>query len=267
MMKKTAGTLALAAALTGSLLVPALAAETTPAITLNGAALDLSGLPAAQGIPMRLVAEADHGSASWFSDDNTGFFYLSGVRIEVSFQDGSVTVDGTPAEGTSALVKDGVTFLPVSFLEELEGFSVTQGEDGSLSITTPNNDPLVKLAYEITDAGNVGYGMTANAEVLDTHSIRSDSFTEVFGFFPMMTSPDTVIVGKLADGKEEQARTDLEAYRKQQEDTFSWYLAQNLPKVQDARTVVKDGYILFVIAENADAAVAAFESGIASLGK
>ena len=121
MMKKTAGTLALAAALTGSLLVPALAAETTPAITVNGAALDLSGLPAAQGIPMRLVAEADHGSASWFSDDNTGFFYLSGVRIEVSFQDGSVTVDGTPAEGTSALVKDGVTFLPVSFLEELEG--------------------------------------------------------------------------------------------------------------------------------------------------
>ena len=56
-----------------------------------------------------------------------------------------------------------------------------------------------------------------------------------------------------------------QAYRQQQEDTFSWYLSQNLPKVQDARTVVKDGYLLFVIAENADEAVAAFENGLAGL--
>ena len=81
----------------------------------------------------------------------------------------------------------------------------------------------------------------------------------------MITSPDTIIIGKLAEGKEAQAKADLEAYRQQQEDTFSWYLSHNLPKVQDARTVVKDGYLLFVIAENADEAVAAFENGLAGL--
>ena len=56
----------------------------------------------------------------------------------------------------------------------------------------------------------------------------------------------------------------LEAYRQSQEDTFSWYLSQNLPKVQNARTVVDGDYILFVIGENPDAAEEAFHTFVAA---
>lgn len=261
---KQLGTFALAAALTGSLLTPALAAGYATSITVNGTALDTSALPEAQGLPLRLVAEADHGSASWFAEENSSSFYFSKHRVEVSFQDGSITVDDNLVEDAVAQVVDGVTFVPTTVLDGLDGITLEETEAG-VSITTPNNSPLVKLAYEVADAGGVGYGMAVDAESLDTYGVHSDSFTEAAGFFPMITSPDTIIIGKLAEGKEEQAKADLEAYRQQQEDTFSWYLSQNLPKVQDARTVVKDGYFLFVIAENADEAVAAFESGLAGL--
>ena len=83
----------------------------------------------------------------------------------------------------------------------------------------------------------------------------------------MITSPDTVIIGKLADGADEKAVTDaLEAYRKSQEDTFSWYLSQHLPKVQDARTVIEDGYVFFFIGENADQAEQMFRDFVAAQG-
>ena len=52
----------------------------------------------------------------------------------------------------------------------------------------------------------------------------------------------------------------LEAHRQSQHDTFSWYLAQNLPKVEDARILVEDGYVFYLIAENADAGEAAFHA-------
>ena len=38
------------------------------------------------------------------------------------------------------------------------------------------------------------------------------------------------------------------------------YLAQNLPKVEDARILVEDGYVFYLIAENADAGEAAFHA-------
>lgn len=273
-MKKL-GTLVLTAALAGSLLTPALASQPAPVIapaaypavlSVNGTELDTSALPAGRGLPLRLIAEADHGSAMWFEEENTGSFYLDGCYITVNFADGSVTRNDELLEGITAQVVEGVTFLPAEVFAGLEGYSVdTKGEDGRIRITTPNNDPLVRLAYAVADAGGVGYGMKLDEETLSAYGIDSAAFAQVTGFFPMMVSPDTVVVGKLAQGGEETARAGLDAYRQQQEDTFSWYLSQNLPKVQDARTVVKDGYLLFVIAGDADAAVAAFESGVDAL--
>lgn len=59
---------------------------------------------------------------------------------------------------------------------------------------------------------------------------------EAVAFFPMITSPDTLILGKLAeDADVEAVKAAFETYRQNQEDTFSWYLSQNLPKVQNAR--------------------------------
>ena len=100
----------------------------------------------------------------------------------------------------------------------------------------------------------------------ETYGLPADAFEQAVGFFPMMVSPDTLVLGKLAEGADTQAvKTALETYRQSQEDTFSWYLPQNLPKVQDARLLVQDGYVLFLIAENADAGEAAFTAALAAL--
>ena len=275
-MMKRIGAVALTAAVAGTLVLTALAQEpetavptapdgTGAAITVNGTALDLTGLPAGwEGLPMRLIAESDHGSASWFPEENLSSFSIAGAYIQVSFADGTVTVDDALLEGVTAQVVDGVTFLPASVFDGLEGFSVTS-EGGSVAITTPNGAPLVQLAYAVADAANVGYGMSVDAEALTAYGIDGSNFEEVAGFFPMITSPDTVIVGKVAEGKLDALTEQLDAYRQQQYDTFSWYLSQNLPKVEDARTVTSGDYILFLIGENADAGVAAFESGVEAL--
>lgn len=272
---KRIGALALATALAGTITGTALADEplliapnpnASAAITVNGTALDTSSIPAVEGLPMRLVAEADHGSASWFQEENSGAFYFSDQIIEVSFADGSVKVNDQPVEGVTAQVVSGVTFLPVSVLEGLEGITVEEGENG-LTITTPNSDPLVQLAYTVADAANVAYGMKADPESLSMYGIDGSNFETVAGFFPMITSPDTVLIGKVADGKLDTLTQQLEAYRQQQYDTFSWYLAQNLPKVENAKTVTSGEYVLFVIGEDPDAAVEAFEAGVAALAE
>lgn len=279
-MKKL-GSLALAAALAGSLAVPALAAETpvlisapvdyATQITLNGEAVDTAGIPAASSdtmLPLRLLAEADHGSAYWDEENNESWFYFGDSRITVKFADNSVWVDDEQVK-SQAYVTGGVTFVEAGVLEMLEGYTVEQAEDGSsVTITTPNNDPMVKLAYQIQDACSMAFGMQADEQTLtDAYGIPTGSFEQVVAFFPMITSPDTVIIGKLAEGADEEAiKAALETYRQGQEDTFSWYLSQNLPKVQDARLVVQNGYLLFLIADNADAGVEAFTAFVEAQG-
>ena len=276
---KRIGTFALTLALAGTLTLPALAEEPelliapsptaySTAIFVNGQELDVSKTPVAKGVPMRLVAEADHGSANWYEEEGTGAFYLDGNVITVTFATGAVDVNGTVLEGVSAEVVDGVTFLPADVLGGLEGYGVNLNPEldvNRIDITTPNGAPLVKLAYEIIEASDMSRGMKASADELENYGITAANFTEVVGFFPMMTSPDTVVIGKVAEGKLDAVKAELETYRKAQEDTFSWYLAQNLPKVQDARVEVAGDYILFLIAGDADKGVELFQTGVKDL--
>lgn len=283
-MKKLT-TLALTAALAGTLALPALAAEPihpilaqtgySTQITLNGEVLDTTELPGVPNalLPLRALAEADHGSAYWDQENNEGWFTFGDNRITVSFTDNSVSVNDQAVEVSDVEVIAGVTFVTGDVFDGLEGYQVEwqegQGDgDNQVSITTPNNDPMVKLTYEIMDESGMAYGMRADdATLTEAYQIPVDQFEQVIAFFPMITSPDTVVVGKLAEGADVEAvKTALEAYRQSQEDTFSWYLSQNLPKVQDARVVISGDYLLFLIAENADAGVAAFEAGVAELG-
>ena len=276
-MKKL-GTAALALALTGALALPAFAAEETPvlisakvdyttAITLNGETLDTVGIPAASDsmLPLRLLAEADHGSAYWDESSNESWFTFGENRITVRFADNTITVNDVPVN-TTAEVHNGVTYVPASVFSGMDGFTVTSDAD-AVTITTPNNDPMVKLAYSIMENSEM-FGSRAYEDTLaDAYKIPVDQFEQIVAFFPMITSPDTVIVGKLAEGADEKAVTDaLEAYRQSQEDTFSWYLSQHLPKVQDARTVVEHGYVLFFIGENADQAEQMFRDFVAAQG-
>ena len=283
-MKKIAS-LALTAALAGSLAVPALAAETpvlisapvdfATQITLNGEAVDTAGIPAAaEGLlPMRLLAEADHGSAYWDEENNEGWFYFGDNRVVIKFADNSVTVNDVAVDVDAVDVIAGVTYMSADVFEGWEGYTVAWGDptaEGfqSVSITTPNNDPAVKLAYEIQELCSMGFGMQADEQTLtDAYGVPAGSFEQVTSFFPMITSPDTVIIGKLAEGADQAAvEAALETYRQGQEDTFSWYLTQNLPKVQDARLVVENGWLLFLIADNADAGVEAFQAFVEAQG-
>ena len=113
----------------------------------------------------------------------------------------------------------------------------------------------------------MGYGMTTDAQgMAETYGLPADAFEQAVGFFPMMVSPDTLVLGKLAEGPDPQAVTTArETDPQSQEDTFSWSLPPKLPTVQDARLLVQDGYVLFLIAENADAGEAAFTAALAAL--
>ena len=271
-MKKI-GTLALTLALAGSLTVPALAAETPAAdaadtytVILNGETLDLSGVPGdIHALPMRLVAEADHGSAYWDEENNESWFYFGDNRITVSFTDNSVTVNDEPVIDIKAEVIDGTTFLPADIFDHMEGYSaVNGGEAGAITvtITTPNNDPMVKAAYQIMEDSGMAYAMrTEGSEAEQAFQLPEGSFEQVIAFTSMNTTPDTLVIGKLAEGADEEAvKAALDAHRQAQHDTFSWYLSQNLPKVEDARILVENGYAFYLIAENADAGEAAFHA-------
>lgn len=274
-MKKI-GTLALTLALAGSLTVPALAAEETAvpisagtgygtALVLNGETLDLTGIPGVEGgtlLPLRLLAEADHGSAYWDEENNESWFYFGDNRITVKFADNSVWVDDEQVK-SQAYVTGGVTFVEAGVLEMLEGYTAEQAENGSsITITTPNNDPMVKAAYQIMEDSGMAYAMrTEGSEAEQAFQLPEGSFEQVIAFTSMNTTPDTLVIGKLAEGADEEAvKAALEAHRQAQHDTFSWYLSQNLPKVEDARILVENGYAFYLIAENADAGEAAFHA-------
>lgn len=282
-MKKFAA-LTLSLALGASLAAPAMAVEAdivpisapdtgyATSITLNGETLDITGIPAAKEgyLPMRLVAEGDHGSAQWYQEESYSAFYLDGAYVTVRFNDWSIQVgEETVADVTAQLI-DGVTFIPTSVLANVEGYTVATGEDGSVTITTPNNDPLIQLGYDIIDSTELGCRMKTDAKAwLENYSLDyGKSFESATLFVGMNITPDTLFMGKLAQGADEAAvKAALEAYRKSQEDTFSWYLSQNLPKVQDARTIVEGGYVLFLIGDNADQGVELFRTFVAGQSK
>lgn len=275
-MKKVLAT-GLAAAMTLSLGTAALAADEpsliatadtgyAASITVNGEALDLTGIPAGDGIPMRAFVEADGGSATWYPEENSGSFYLEGSSLSVDFATGTITVEQDMIfEG--AVVVDGVTFVPAEAVEAMSGVTVAESENG-WEITTPSSDPMVKLAREIMEVSGIGMGMKGDpVNFEEYYGIDPTNFTQVVGYFPMMTSPDTIIIGQMVEGKEDAIREDLETYRQNQEDTFSWYLTQNLPKVENAQVVVEGEYILFLIAEDAQAGVEAFQAGVETLAQ
>lgn len=278
MKRNKLAALGLSAALAASLAVPALAADNglliSPnpnayphAITVNGEALDTLGLPNVDGLPIRLVAEADHGSASWFAEENSAGMNLSAGYFTIDFSDGSVSQRDEKVEGVTATVVDGVTFLPVSFFQSLDGFTVTVDEaSGAVDVVTPNNDPMVKLLYTLAETGEV-FGMKHDATSLENFGFTADCFQDgqACGFSGFNTTPNSIFLIKVADGKLDAVKETAEAYRQAQEDTFSWYLSHNLPKVQDARFETEGDYFLFFIGENADAAVEQFHAAAKEL--
>lgn len=226
-------------------------------------------------VPLRAIAQADHGSASWYKEENQSFFSFSGAFIVTDFNDMSVSVDDEKVEGAQAILMGGVTYIPVSVLESIEGVTVTDNSaDGveSYEISTPNGTPLMKLAYSMMDAAGIYGGMQSTPEELEqywgeAYGFKAEFVTEGVVFTGMMTTPDTLGVGKVAEGQEEALAAAFEAYRKQQEETFSWYLSQNLPKVENAKFVTEGEWFLFVIGETADEAVEQFRASVQAMNE
>lgn len=244
---------------------------------LNDEQLDASAIPAVSGnlLPMRLLAEADGGMAEWYPDDNEGYFSFADASIVVSFADNSVMVDFEPVEGVTATVVDGVTFLPAELLNTLEGVEVDLNLEldvDRIDVTTPNGTPIMKMANAIMEAGGMGRGMKCTpAEMEESYGealgFQADYMAEGVIFLPMMISPDTLAIGKANQGKTDAIKESFELFRQNQEDTFTWYLSQNLPKVQNAKFVTSGDWFMFLIAENADEAVAAFETAVAGMAQ
>ena len=229
----------------------------------------LSEIPDAPAgyLPLRAIIQADYGSAYWNKEDSTSSFYLRNDHIVTDFNDMSIKLNDEVVKG-QALLLEGVTYVPSTVLNLLEGVTVTDNSaDGveSYEIATPNGAPLVKLAHKLLETADMGMGMQATVEELvsfygEAHGFKAEYMTDGIAFLPMMTSPDTLVLGKLTSGNEEALKACFESYRKQQEDTFSWYLSQNLPKVQNAKFVTEGDWFLFIIGENADAAVELFHA-------
>ena len=130
----------------------------------------------------------------------------------------------------------------------------------------------MKLANAIRETAEMGMSMKQTAAELEevwseTHGFKAEYVTEGVFFLGMMTTPDTLALGKVAEGKEEDLKAALESYRKSQEETFSWYLSQNLPKVENAQFVTEGEWFMFIIAENAEAAVEQFKTAVAEMDK
>ena len=278
-MKKIAA-LALTAALAGSLAVPALAAEApvlisapvdgyTTQITLNGETVDSAGIPAASAdtmLPLRLVAESDHGSAYWDEENNEGWFYFGDNRIVVKFADNSVWINDEQVKST-AYVTAGVTFVESGVLAMLEGYTVewadpTAGGFQAVSVTTPNNDPMVKLAYEIQETCSMAFGMKADEQTLtDAYGIPAGSFEQVVAFFPMITSPDTLVVGKLADGADVDAVKEiLQARVDAQVEGGAWYPSAIDVWQNNSRIVSNGSYVMLIVHPDCDAIVSDFNA-------
>lgn len=229
----------------------------------------LSEIPDAPAgyLPLRAIIQADYGSAYWNKEDSTSSFYLRNDHIVTDFNDMSIKLNDEVVKG-QALLLEGVTYVPSTVLNLLEGVTVTDNSaDGveSYEIATPNGAPLVKLAHKLLETADMGMGMQATVEELvsfygEAHGFKAEYMTDGIAFLPMMTSPDTLVLGKLTSGNEEALKACFESYRKNQEETFSWYLSQNLPKVQNAKFVTEGDWFLFIIGENADAAVELFHA-------
>ena len=237
-------TAAVAMTLTLSLGASALAYSGT--ITLNGTKLDTSKLPdapAGSAIPLRTVAEADYGFADWYADENRSFFSLDGNSIYVDCATGAIEVNGetlSNMKATSAQVK---------------------GSD--VTITTPNGDELVSLARSIIDKVEMGASIKLDAAGMEeSYNIPADCFTEAIGFFPMIVSADTIVIGKVADGKMDDAKAALEAQRALTQQNFEQYLPEPLERAKNGQIVTSGDYIMLIISGDNDTAIQMFKDGV-----
>lgn len=234
-------------------------------VTLNGAKLDLSKAPATSvqnGIPMRAVVEADYGFADYYPEEDKSFFSMDGVSIYVNLSTGAVELNGKTLTGVKAEIKNGTTFICADILKDVSGYAVSV-KDKDITLTTPNSDPLVKLARSIIATVDMGASMKSSADQMaEYYGIKKDTFTSVVGFFPMMINADTVVIGKVASGKMDDAKKALEAQKQATIKSFEQYLPGPLEMAKNGQVVTSGDYIMLIISADNDKAIELFKAGV-----
>lgn len=230
-------------------------------LIVNDDVVDTSAYPQAEGVPMEALAKADHRSTYFDEEEKVDRGYFEGGTVAVNTETGAITIDGEPVEGVTAAYVDGHTFLPVEVINRLEGYSAKL-EGTTYTVSTPNGAPMIKLSYNIMETAGIRYNMKMELEpMLENFDVSADNIEEGYFFGGMMTSPDCLMIAKVAEGGDiEAVKEAFAAYRQQQHDTFSWYLSQNLPKVTNAKLVVKGGYVMLLIAQDSDAGLEVFNA-------
>lgn len=238
-------------------------------ITVNGTALDTASLPAAPAgavyLPLRAVAEADYGFADWYADENRSYFALDENRVYVDCATGAIEVNGETVSGMTAAFAQGTTYVPVGLMNQLEGYTAAvKGSD--ITITTPNGESLTRLARSIIDQVGMGATMKQDAAGMEElYGVPASCFTQAVGFFPMMISADTIIIGQVAEGQMEAAQAALEEVRATTQRGFENYLPEPLERAKNGRVVTSGDYIMLIISGDNDAAIDLFRAGVEGL--
>ena len=121
----------------------------------------------------------------------------------------------------------------------------------------------MRLARSIIDKVEMGATMKLDAAgMAEMYNIPSDCFTEAVGFFPMMISADTIVIGKVADGKLDAAKEALEAQRALTQQNFEQYLPEPLERAKNGQIVTSGDYIMLIISGDNDTAIRMFKDGV-----
>lgn len=236
-----------------------------PILVLDGETVDATGIPAAPAgyVPMRLLSEANGGSASWYPEDSQALFVFDETSVLVDFNAKTVEVAQELQEGVEPYLDPaGYTFLPVSVLSVIETVTVTDDSE-CYTITTSASDPDKKVVMSIMEAVELGARMkNTPAEMEEYMGIHQENFTSIIGYFPMMINADTIVIGEVAEGKMDAAKEDLEARKQTTIQSFEHYLPDPYEMAQNGQIVVApDGsHIMLIISGDNDKAIEMFNA-------
>lgn len=169
MRKKKLFVIAAAAALATTLGCATAYAGTIPKINLNGNKILLQDSPFIENgttyIPLRALADNMGISVDWDSATNTATLKSGTTTITQAIGSKTATVNGQPVNlPAEALIRDGVTYIPVRFAAEALGGEITYNTDANsvnITYTMPKGegrqyDPFGRLIRTTDLPANAG---------------------------------------------------------------------------------------------------------------
>ncbi len=160
--------------------------------------------------------------------------------------EGNTPETTTPAEPVPTASEESTA--PESTEAQTEpAAETTEGEQGG---STSEDGTVNKIADAIKAAYGENYlpDMPMEGELIQqVFGLEPDLYTEIFAETPMIGAhPDTLLIAKAAEGKVEDVKSKLDAYRERLvNDTMQYPM--NLPKINASQVVVNGDYVAFIL--------------------